>query len=213
MASVVITTRNRSENLAACLEALSRQTYAAPFEKLVVGGPAPDDRTQTCASQAEAGYIVAPRPGRAAACNAGASNANGSLIAFLDCDSIPRPAWLEMLLDPFATPAVMIATGRTDGYAGRQDEPKRAGNVAPEVPVSPEPAEKAHGDVILQFERAATGVNVAFRRAFFEEFGGFDERLDQASSHGSFEKLERFFRVIAAGHTLVHAPDAIVLHP
>src|SRR5512140_2266374 len=102
MVSVVITTRDRSENLAACLEALSRQTYAAPFEMLVVDGPAADDRNQTCVSQAGARYITEPRQGQWVACNTGARNAKGSLIAFLDCDSIPRPTWLETLLVPFA---------------------------------------------------------------------------------------------------------------
>lgn len=50
--------------------------------------------------------------GPAAARNAGLAVATTDLVAFLDSDVVPRPGWLEPLLDRFADPAVGLAAPR-----------------------------------------------------------------------------------------------------
>ncbi|MGD9987362.1 mycofactocin biosynthesis glycosyltransferase MftF [Pseudonocardia sp.] len=50
--------------------------------------------------------------GPAAARNAGLAAATTRLVAFLDSDVVPRPGWLEPLLDRFADPAVGLAAPR-----------------------------------------------------------------------------------------------------
>ncbi|RTL63925.1 MAG: mycofactocin system glycosyltransferase [Pseudonocardiaceae bacterium] len=50
--------------------------------------------------------------GPAAARNAGLAAATTDLVAFLDSDVVPRPGWLEPLLDRFADPAVGLAAPR-----------------------------------------------------------------------------------------------------
>ncbi|MGY1787284.1 hypothetical protein [Geodermatophilus sp. SYSU D00698] len=42
--------------------------------------------------------------------------------------------------------------------------------------------------------------------------GGFDPALDVGTPTGGAGDLEMFFRVVAAGHTLVYEPSAVVLH-
>ena len=43
--------------------------------------------------------------------NAGAREARGELVVFLDCDIVPEPGWLGEMLAPFADPAVEVVAG------------------------------------------------------------------------------------------------------
>jgi cellulose synthase/poly-beta-1,6-N-acetylglucosamine synthase-like glycosyltransferase len=170
---------------------------------------AANDQNHSAARQAGMKYIVEPQGGEWAARNTGARSCLGQVVAYLDEDSLPEPDWLENLLEPFATPAVMIVAGHVRKYS----EPaggRKAGNGDAGPVIFPAPKMR---DAIVIFERLAGGVNVAVRRAFFDEFGGFDERLDGDVRTGSFEKSEIFFRLVAAGYTLVYEPKAIVQHP
>lgn len=45
--------------------------------------------------------------------NAGAENARGDIVIFLDCDVVPEPGWLAAFLRAFADPNVSAAVGNT----------------------------------------------------------------------------------------------------
>jgi Glycosyl transferase family 2 len=55
--------------------------------------------------------------------NAGAGEATGELIVFLDCDVIPEPGWLREIVASFAAPEVAVVAGATyldpDTFSGR----------------------------------------------------------------------------------------------
>lgn len=209
--SVVVTTRRQSSNLAGCLATVLRQEYATAFETLVVERGGCDEQNQAAARRAGVQYFFGEPTTPLAACNAGAREAHGEIVVCLDDDSAPQAGWLDALVAPFATSVVMIVAGRTKRYSGNMDRrPPSAGDLVVAVDGT---QDKSQDTVITNFERITSGVNVAFRRHFFEEFGGFDERLESAARPGSFEKSERLFRMIAAGYTLVYAPGAVVLHP
>jgi len=98
--TVVVPTRNRPASLAACLEALARQTFE-DFEVVVV-----DDGSRPAAEVAPG--VVAGRgirclrlsgAGPAAARNAGADAAAGAYLAFLDDDCLPEVDWLAQLAE------------------------------------------------------------------------------------------------------------------
>ncbi len=57
-----------------------------------------------------------------------------------------------------------------------------------------------------------TGCNMAYRRSFLEEIGGFDPALDVGTPTNGGGDLEMYFRVLREGYTLAYEPGAIVRH-
>jgi GT2 family glycosyltransferase len=99
--SVVIPTYNRPVQLGRCLAALAASDHPADrFEVVVVddGGTIPllpvvGSQTGTL----RVTLVTQPNRGPAAARNAGAARARGSLLAFTDDDCMPDPQWLAAL--------------------------------------------------------------------------------------------------------------------
>lgn len=122
--------------------------------------------------------VVFDVPNIARARNAGVMAATGEVLAFVDDDAEPDPAWLSSLTAPFVTPDVVAATGFTRGADGVRWQARAAridANGLPRplgLPVpGPEPvlvAPDAVGPV------AVLGTNCAYRRAALARIGGFD---------------------------------------
>ena len=56
--------------------------------------------------------VLVDRPGQVAAMAAGLAATHTLLVAFTDDDAVPRPDWIERLLEPFADPGVGAVGGR-----------------------------------------------------------------------------------------------------
>lgn len=100
--SVVIATHNQKERLRLVLCGLACQHLPKErFEIIVVDDGCTDgtDEMLTALAQKQDIQIVSLRPnvGRCLARNAGAEQAQGELVAFLDGDALPHPAWLARL--------------------------------------------------------------------------------------------------------------------
>lgn len=93
--TVVIPSRDDAPFLAACLDAVARQTRA-PDEVIVVDADSPDG-TATIARAAGATVVRPPRLGIWPATAAGFDAASGNLLARLDADSVPARDWLEQV--------------------------------------------------------------------------------------------------------------------
>ena len=97
--SVVVPTYNRPERLASCLAALSEQDYPRDRTEVVIvddGSPTPmDDVVDPFRAQLQLALIRQENAGPAAARNAGARQAKGTLIAFTDDDCMPSSDWLS----------------------------------------------------------------------------------------------------------------------
>jgi len=96
--SVIIPTCHRNEDLSLCLDALrpdNQKSLFNPYEVIVN-----DDGSKSTAEElirakyAWARWVAGPRRGPAANRNAGARNARGAWVLFLDDDCIPVPAGL-----------------------------------------------------------------------------------------------------------------------
>ncbi len=101
--TIVIPVRDRHAELARCLAGLTATARVIVVDD---GSADPDAVAQVAAA---AGAEVLRRPvngGPAAARNTGLAAADTPLVAFLDSDCVPRPAWLDPLLPHFADPAV-----------------------------------------------------------------------------------------------------------
>ena len=96
--SVIIPTCRRNQDLSLCLGALrpDHQKSAFTYEVIVT-----DDGSKSTAEElirvkyAWARWVAGPRRGPAANRNAGARNARGAWVLFLDDDCIPVPGWVD----------------------------------------------------------------------------------------------------------------------
>jgi GT2 family glycosyltransferase len=96
--SVVVPTRDRPEQLGACLAALEAQS-AASFEVVVVddGSRQPTAVAAAIADAPHARLVRGTGRGPAAARNLGAAAARAPVVCFTDDDCRPDPGWLDAL--------------------------------------------------------------------------------------------------------------------
>jgi glycosyltransferase involved in cell wall biosynthesis len=99
--SIIIPTFNRPQQLAACLEALTRLDYPRNcFEVVVVDDGSPmclDSIVSSYKEQLTVELIRQDNAGPAAARNRGSSHARGQFLAFTDDDCCPHPNWMQVL--------------------------------------------------------------------------------------------------------------------
>jgi cellulose synthase/poly-beta-1,6-N-acetylglucosamine synthase-like glycosyltransferase len=169
-ASVVVPVRNGERTIAACLDALIANDYPPERREILVVDNASTDRTAPLIASRPVTYLFEPRPGVSNARNRGIRAARGELVALLDGDCLPEPAWLSELLRPFEEPEVGCVAGEL-----------RHGPAATA-------AERQAERILGNWQRFAAGsdppyvvtANAAFRRSVFDGIGLFDPRMTRA---------------------------------
>lgn len=214
--SVVICTHNRPQALESCLEAVARIRYPQ-FDIVVVDNAPTAPLARTIADRWGARYEVEPAIGLSRARNRGARSCRTPLVAFLDDDAQPDPAWLSALAPEFDDPAVIAVAGRTlgtgaDSAAGALFQrvggfDRGRGTRSVVDAATPGWFEQAN------FGGIGTGANMAFRRAAFDLWPGFDCRLGLGTAISGSEENHAFFKLIDLGYRVCYAPEAIVRHP
>jgi GT2 family glycosyltransferase len=190
--SVIVPTFRRDEALARCLAALSGLDYPREdFEVLVVAdGEAPLQFESP--DGLEARLVVRPRGGPGAARNAGALEARGRWLAFVDDDCVPDPDWLgalEKALDAHPGAAVR---GRILNSLERN-------------------AYSDASQVVIEYLSATREyvptMNFAIDAEAFAQAGGFDETFVRTGEDRDFSA-----RWAASGRDVVSAGDAVIRH-
>jgi glycosyltransferase involved in cell wall biosynthesis len=221
--TAAVCTRNRTDFLRSCLEALLALDYPAErLEILVVDNAPADQSTERLVRQLSTRlrYVCEPRPGLNWARNRAALEAGGAIIAYTDDDVLVERGWARAIAGSFGRePAAMALTGLVVPDAIDTDAQllfENYGGFGRGV-------RRQYAQVDLEGRESAvathcgtgkygTGANMAFRRRVLETTGLFDPALDVGTvTHGGGD-LEMFFRVIKAGHLLVYEPSAIVHH-
>lgn len=202
---MIIPTYNRPRALAHGLEALSRvRPPEGGFEVIVVndgGVPPPEATARMCMDGTPSHVRVLNQVNRgpAAARNAGADIASGTVLAFTDDDCTPRAGWLTALDDGIRTSAGALAGGLTI-------------NVLADNPYS-EASQALAEFVMAYFDGGARGRfftsnNIAMGRDRFLELGGFDSSFPSAAG----EDRDFCDRWSAEGWPSVRVPEAVVDH-
>jgi GT2 family glycosyltransferase len=122
--------------------------------------------------------------------NAGWRAARGEVIAFTDDDTIPDHDWLRQGLVALEDDAADAASGRIV------------------VPLPDEPTDYERDAARLEGAGFVTA-NCFCRRSVLRCIGGFDPRFRAAWREDS----DLFFKLIESGFEVVHALDAVVIHP
>ncbi|MFP3913077.1 MAG: glycosyltransferase family 2 protein [Desulfobacteraceae bacterium] len=218
--SVAVCTRDRDNQLKACLDSLQNLSY--PRLEIMVVDNAPRTNAAKRLVNREfpnIGYIVEPRPGLDWARNRAIMESQGEIIAFTDDDVVVDPGWIDALVKVFLEdPEAMAVTGLVVPYEletraqilfeayggfGKGFESRRFRRFNPNG---------GRNWSHLKAGDLGTGANMAFRRSIFGRIGGFDPALDVGTVTCGGGDLEILFRVVQEGHTLVYEPNAVVRH-
>ncbi|PZX50514.1 glycosyltransferase [Algoriphagus chordae] len=213
--SVVICTRNRSENLKTCLKSISSLQYP-PNEIIVIDNAPEDSSTQEVTNLfPHVTYYKEERPGLDIARNTGAKLAHSNLIAYTDDDVSVDPLWSYRVWETFSNPEIDAMTGlvlasqiETESQfifekfwgfnRGYQDVCYNSDFIY-------------KSDSIPRVWEIGAGANMAFRKSAIESVNYFDDRLDVGAA-GCSGDSEIWFRILAKGMKMQYNPRAIVFH-
>jgi GT2 family glycosyltransferase len=214
--SVVICTRNRTQALEQCLNALL-QSSDTNFELVVVDNAPDDDSTQKMVQQfAQVRYVHEPRKGLDIARNTGARNAACELIAYTDDDVTVDVDWIKIMKSCFKDLKTMCVTGLVIPLELQTEAQYRFeklwGFNKGYVPLTFDQVYfEKHKDTGVPVWDIGAGANMAFRKTLFEKIGYFDERLGAGAS-GCSEDSELWYRALAEGYQCNYFPHLFVYH-
>jgi GT2 family glycosyltransferase len=199
--SVIIPTFRRPAALARCVRAFSRQTFAGPFELIVVndGDSALPEIPMALSGSLQLLMLHQANLGPAAARNFGSRRAQGEFLAFTDDDCEPSPKWLDELSRHLETDPSAMVGGRTENAL--------SGNSC-----------SAASQLLIDFlythyledglPQFFTSNNMAVARGEFADVGGFDEHFPLPAA----EDREFCSRWRTAGRRMIYAPGALIHH-
>jgi len=212
--TVIIATHDRPHLLDRCLEALTHLDYPR-FDVLVVDNAPKDTRTKDVAARWRAGYVIEPALGVNRARNRGAMAAGSEILAYIDDDAVAEPTWLSSLVCEFKDPLVMAVAGRNLPLnSGSRSEMavglRRGFNLGQERRCIDQ--QSPFWFEVANFGGIGIEMNMAFRRAVFEVWPGFDERIGYGTAVAGCTGHFAFFTLIKRGFRIVYTPRAVVHH-
>lgn len=213
--SIVVCTRDRTDQLEGCLDALLGLDYP-DYEIIIVDNAPRSEDTTRLAARLSVRYVREDRPGLDWARNRGIAVARHSIIAFTDDDARPDRGWLRAIACAFAEPEVMAVTGliapaELETTAQMRFEFQYGGMVQ-ELRRRTIKREALTARELLWASTFGAGANMAFRRELFAAIGLFDVALDVGTPSGGAGDVEMFHRLVARGYTLVYEPSVLVWH-
>jgi glycosyltransferase involved in cell wall biosynthesis len=207
--SIVINTYNRADFLEDCLLGLSELSYPN-FEVIVINGPSTD---RTCGilerwqDKIKVGECLTANLSMSR--NAGIEMADGDVIAFIDDDAVPHPAWLEKLAPHYYNPKVGGVGGFTIDNTGVKYQCRKTicdrfghayfpNDFFDERPLS-FPSSPYYPSLL--------GTNSSFRASALREIGGFDHTFAYL-----LDETDVCLRLVDRGYGIIYEPDALVYH-
>lgn len=203
--SIVIPTRRRPRQLAACLESLAAIEYPrTDFEVIVVddGGGVPAAVIERARATINVRLVTQEHLGPATARNRGVDAATGTWIAFTDDDCTVDRGWLRALEGALIESPDALVGGGTVVAGGSSAYDVASQNV---LDFLYEYFGRSEAAPALQF--FATN-NVACRRELLLSLGGFDESFPRAAA----EDRDLCERWREAGRPLLYQEGARVTH-
>lgn len=214
-ASIIIPNYNGLRFMTPCLDALRAQTILtadATIEIIMVDDASTDDSVACVRANYPEVQIVqlARNSGLAAGCNAGARAAQGDLLVMLNNDTEVEPGWLAALLAAAAAHPQAGAFASKMLLFDRRDTLHNAGDLmgADGIPRNRGVWEIDRGQYdAMPAIFGGCGGGVMYRRAAWEQAGGFDERLFMY-----LEDVDLAWRLQLLGWTAIFVPAARLYH-
>jgi glycosyltransferase involved in cell wall biosynthesis len=207
--SVIVATRDRARHLDAMLASYAGE-WTDTLEFVVVDNGSRDDTAQVLErwkkERPNLRALHEPEPGQSVALNRGIAATTGPFVAFLDDDILVRPGWAAAYLRAFERSECAGFHGRILLEARAQaDETKAA--LARRYKLLPI---TDHGTAACAVGELV-GANMAVRREWLTQVGGFDERLGPGrTGFGGDSQVGR--DIVSRGGKLLYVADACVEH-
>jgi cellulose synthase/poly-beta-1,6-N-acetylglucosamine synthase-like glycosyltransferase len=204
--SLIISTRDRCQQLVRCFQSIRNITFERPWELIIVDNGSVDETASVVRQFIRSGavsvvYAFEPKPGKSNALNAAIEIAHGQILVFTDDDCYPAPDFLSRVWSTFEDPSVGYITGCIMLH-DPTDYPITINDTTTPLTF---PARSFLGVGTVQ------GANMAFRREVLAAIGGFDP-LFGAGSGFAGEDLDAAGRASAIGWKGRYCPEVIVRH-
>ncbi|SMO38547.1 Glycosyltransferase, GT2 family [Thalassovita litoralis] len=206
--SVVVVSRGRPDSLRLCLIGLAR-LHHRNYEVIVVADPEGIAAAERLPFAPHLRLVPFDCANISEARNVGISVAGGDIVAFIDDDAVPEPAWLGHLEAAFHDPQVAAAGGFVIGRNGISWQ-WTARSVGPDGIAQPLQVDQDRTTVLTQRQGRAVkteGTNMAVRRWVLKKLGGFDETFQFY-----MDETDLNLRLAAEGYATAIVPLAVVHH-
>ncbi|WP_188772752.1 glycosyltransferase [Novosphingobium endophyticum] len=198
--SVIVPVWNRPADIERCVRSLQRQTLPATDYEIIIVDNGSTDSTVEAARAAGVCVLIETRPGSYAARNLGLAAARGKYVAFTDSDCAVDETWLERGLEALdGHPGYAVVAGRIELSAEDLLASSPVCDTYERIFAFKQERNVARG--------AACTANWFSHTELLRQVGGFRNDL---KSGGDFDLTRR---LKAAGHPILYAPDAVVVHP
>ena len=221
--TVLVATRDRPRELAACLDSLLAQDYPGPLDVVVVdSAPSSDETEEYVRGRFPGGepvrYVRARRPGLAVAHNAGLAEVTGEITAVTDDDVVVDGQWVSAIAEAFRqVPGTACVTGLILPFeleTPEQDLLEQYGGFSRGFRRRVYSLDDPGEDPLFPYTagRLGSGANMAFDTAVLRSMGGFDPALGAGTPARGGDDLAAFVTVLLAGHRLTYEPSAVLRH-
>ena len=201
--SVVIPTHNRADALALTLAGLAKQRLNEPWEVIVVNNRCSDGTVELVENlefPVPLRLVSEDTPGAAAARNAGAAQARGKYLVFIDNDILVEPDFLQLHLDALNDHSGAWIVGQIVNLPEQETTPFGRFRKSLFPLISPKDG--------LRETDSITTANLSLPKNDFEALGGFDEGFFVASG----EDRELMLRARKKGIKMLFHPGIIGTH-
>ncbi len=205
----MVNTYNRAEPLGRLLRSLTQLDYPR-FEVIVVNGPSTDATEEMLFEfRGRVSVVRCHERNLSRSRNAGIAHAAGEIVAFIDDDAYPDPAWLDRLVEGFDRADVAAVGGPAYDHTGaafqaRYSVATRFAEAWVEEHVNPT---NYLGRPLGRTFAYTIGTNSAFLREKLIEIGGFDEQFDYY-----LDETDVCCRLLDRGYLVKLVEDAFVYH-
>jgi N-acetylglucosaminyl-diphospho-decaprenol L-rhamnosyltransferase len=221
--SAVIVTYNSAGQIGACLAALRKEPA---WQRVVIDNASDDDTVEQARKADPSAQVIKNRDniGFAAAANQGARLASGSILLFLNPDTIAKPGALDALSKALHQDRIGATGGALSYNSGQIDRgftvrrfPTTLSMVAEILLLNrlwpSNPVNRAYRCLDLDYSKPQevdqpAGACLAVRREVWENLGGFDERFFPVW----FEDVDFCCRIRDHNWKILYCPAARFLH-
>jgi len=212
---VIICTYNRSGYLPKLIESFEKQTLSDDLFDILMVDNNSTDATRDVVKQLQGAmpnlrYVFEPEQGLSIARNRGLKETDAPLIAYIDDDAYAEPRWLFSVVDGFGRDDEIVCVGgpvELDWQGARPSwVPKSYESLFTSVDHGPDERYLSSKDYLV-------GANIAFRREWLVDRGGFPEALGRRGlCLLSGEEALVYKDVFATGNKAYYHPGAKVTH-
>ena len=180
--SIVIPALNEEKNIALCINEIKKQ---APSAEIILVDGMSTDRTVEIADKLGVAILKEEKKTISAGRNKGLEYSHGDVICYVDADTIPAHNWFNKITQPFSDESVIAVGGMA-------------------IPIDGTPLENIGFNLIFGIISPiffkfgiplVTGQNMAFRKDFAIQAGGFN--IDQISGEDTsiFLRMKKYGKI------------------